>query len=145
MAHFELLEIDEVRVPPRAGWTLAKLYVEYVWEKYKVPGDPEQFDARRISFKVYAEGHSYYDIADFLARMDSLKDTGQVGDIQLIYELPELQNEEALHHDLARCLRSLSPEHKWTDQNGSLLVSDGIVDLIVQLHSRYLRSKQVES
>lgn len=141
MAHFQLLEVVDVKIPPVKGRLLMPLFTEWVGENYRSKRDPELVSAEHIHFVVDASEFSVMEIIDFQCRLKDVMEAGKLGDVTLKYDAPELASDDQLRLDTLRVLRTFDTNDKWTNQDGSLLSTQCVVDLIQQYHERERRSQ----
>lgn len=146
MSQFELLEVIEVHIPPKKGWSLASQFATYMFDNYSDPKDPQLLDerVRKLSFKVNGNAHSYHLIVDFMERLPSIISASKIGDIRLVYDFPAPKDASLLAFDIKRVLRSFDRGSVWSNQDGSLLSQECVTDVIKQLHSQLLVRRPID-
>lgn len=137
------LEQMTLVLAPRKGWTLASLFTEFVCERYGNPANSEEINAKHLHLIVDAKDFPYHDIVDFRQRLPSLQDAGKVGKITLNYTPPTKWTQEQLESEIKRAMRTLDrPDVQFTDQLGSLLVHQCLVDLVIQLNEQLHQTRK---
>ncbi len=120
-------------LPHVKGKSLMSQTVDYIGERFRSPDDPEQIVAGDVYFEVDARGRSFADVVDFLTRTKDVKEAGKLGGLSLLYDTVDFLPEAELAQEMLRVLRTLEGDDVWKNQDGSVLSTECIVDLLKQL------------
>lgn len=134
------IKVIDVDLPKRPGVSLAADFISFVHDHFSMKGvEGRVFDARSVHFRVHGNASPYMDVVDFQRLLPELNAHPDVYKVELIVAPHKPRTDEELDRDTIRVLRSFegrSPEVKWTNEQGSVLVSECVVDLIRQYHQR---------
>lgn len=107
--------------------------VEYISERFLSPDDPEQIVADDVNIEVDAGGRSFTDVVDFLTRVKDVREAGKLGGLSLLNNAVDFLPETDLAQEMLRVLELLEGEDVWRNQEGSVLSTERIVNLLKQL------------